>query len=112
MFTGSGAAAPGPFITPNSLRDFSACHGIDCTIEESLPTVLVLMSPKANWKRDIVRWKTEMLERAREVNLTFSFKEHYEYSARAVFVFEETKKKSVIDSFAFSRFHVGGRRPG
>lgn len=74
MFTGSGAAAPEPFITLNSLRDFSACHDIDCAIEESLPTVLVLMGPKANWKRDIVRWKTEMLERAGEVILMFSFK--------------------------------------
>lgn len=98
MFTGSGAEAPEPFIAPNSPRDFSACHGIDCATEESLPTVLVLMSPKANWKRDIVRWKTGMFERAGEVILTVSGKEHYEYSALLVSVFEEInkQKKSTI----------------
>lgn len=86
-------AAPEPFIAPSSPRDFSACHDIDCAIEESLPTVLVLMSPKANWTRDTVRWKTEMFERAREVILTLSVKEHCEYSASSVFGFKETNQK-------------------
>lgn len=61
LFTGKWAAAPEVFIAPNSPRDFSTCHDIDCATEESLPTVLVLMSPKANWKWDIVPWRREML---------------------------------------------------
>lgn len=64
MFTGKWAAAPDAVYCSELAEGFFflACHDIDCAIEESLPTVLVLMSPKANWKRDIVPWKTEIFE--------------------------------------------------